>query len=122
MRLYGKKFAKRSMDKRTRLKVESRDAVLWSVDWDNRICNVKIQGSNELVAAHFPQNLTALDIFMKPGNAVRIAHRGGNRGYIEVVGHGMAIPTPVTGDSHPATSDLADGVVSGLTISERETH
>jgi len=114
MKLYGRKFADRSMFKKVRVRSETRDAILWNVDWDNRICNVKIQGSNELVAAHFPQNLAAHDPFMKPGNAVKVLHRGGVRGYVELIGHGMAIPTPVAGDSHPGTSDLADGVITGM--------
>jgi len=116
MKLYGKNFADKAIKKRTRVRTESRDAILWNIDWVNRICNVKIQGSNELVAAHFPQNLAALDPFMKEGNAVRIAHRGGIRGFIEVIGHGMAIPTPVAGATHPTTSGLADGVITGMQV------
>lgn len=116
MKLYGRKFADRAIYRKTRVRSETRDAILWNVDWDNRICNVKIQGSNELIAAHFPQNLASLDPFMKPGNAVRIVHRGGIRGFVEVIGHGMAIPTPVTGDSHPDIPDLPDGVISGMEV------
>lgn len=116
MKLYSRKFADKAIYRRTRVKTESRDAILWNIDWDNRICNVKIQGSNELIAAHFPQNLAALDPFMKEGNAVRIIHRGGIRGFVEVIGHGMAIPTPVTGATHPTTSELADGIIIGMQV------
>lgn len=116
MRMYGRKFARRSIEKKTRFKSESRDAVLWAIDWQNRICNVKIQGSNELVTAHFPQNEARLMSFMREGNAVRVVHRGGVRGYLEVVGHGMAVPTPVSGDFHPGLSDLPDGVTEGCQI------
>jgi len=114
--MYGRKFARRSVEKKTRFKTESRDAVLWAIDWQNRICNVKIQGSNELVTAHFPQNEARLMSFMREGNAVRVVHRGGIRGYLEVVGHGMAIPTPVSGDFHPGLSGLPDGVTEGCQI------
>lgn len=113
MKMYGRKFASRAINKRTNLRTESRDAVLWTVDWTNRICNVKIQGSDELVTAHFPQNEARLMSFMREGNAVRIVHRGGIRGYMEVVGHGMAIPTPVAGEFHPTISDLPDGITEG---------
>jgi len=113
MKMYGRKFAKRSFNKRLNLRTESRDAVLWAIDWENRICNVKIQGSNELVTAHFPQNEARKMSYMREGNAVRVVHRGGVRGYLELVGHGMAIPTPVAGDSHPALSDLPDGMTEG---------
>jgi hypothetical protein len=117
MKSYGKKIARQFFKKQARIRTESRDAVLWAIDWNNRICNVKLQGSNELVTAHFPQNVATIMPFMKPGNSVRIAHRGGHRGYIEVIGHGMSIPTPVSGDAHPDTSGLADGVITGLTTS-----
>ena len=116
MRMYGRKFVSRSFGKQTRIRTESRDGVLWAIDWDNRICNVKLQGSNELVTAHFPQNEATKMSFMREGNAVRLIHRGGVRGYLEVVGHGMAIPTPVSGDFHPAISGLPDGVTEGCQI------
>ena len=116
MRMYGRRFAKRIINKRLQIKTESRDAVLWAIDWENRICNVKIQGSNELVTAHFPQNEAKKMSYMREGNAVRVVHRGGIRGYLEVTGHGMAIPTPVSGDFHPAISVLPDGATEGCQI------
>jgi hypothetical protein len=114
--MYGRKFASRAINKRLSVKTESRDGVLWEIDWQNRICNVKIQGSNELVTAHFPQNEARMMSYMRKGNAVRLVHRGGIRGYLEVTGHGMAIPTPVSGTSHPAQSDLPDAITEGCQI------
>lgn len=108
MRMYGRRFVDRSIRKKTQLRVESRDAVLWAIDWNNRICTVKIQGSNELVAAHFPQNVAVVPDFMREGNAVRVIHRGGVRGFLEVTGHGMALPTAVFGDNHPPLQGLPD--------------
>jgi len=116
MKTYGRRFVRRSISRAQNLRTETRDGVLWTIDWANRICNIKIQGSNELITAHFPQNEAKKMSYMREGNAVRVVHRGGIRGYLEVTGHGMAIPTPVAGDFHPDVSDLPDGVSEGCQI------
>jgi len=97
MRLYGKRYLLRKMEKEAEKRVESRDAVLWDVNLANSTCRVKIQGSNELVTAHYPQNWQTVPAWLKPGNAVRIIHKGGVHGYIEVAGHGQAIPSTSSG-------------------------
>jgi len=117
MRLYGKKFARRFVNKKLKTTSETRDAILWAIDWTNRFCSVKIQGSDELITAHFPQNEAMKPEWLKLGNAVRVIHRGGVRGRVEVVGHGQAIPTPQAGSgSHPAIPGAGDMIVSGLQI------
>jgi len=113
VKLYGRRFADKFIKKNIRVRSETRDAVLWDIDWANRICKVKVQGSNEQIAAHFPQNEAIHPNYMRLGNAVRIVHKGGVRGHFEVVGHGMALPTPVSGDYHPPEADLVDGLLSG---------
>jgi len=95
--------------------------VLWHIDWNNRICKVKIQGSNEQLAAHFPQNEAIHPRYMRLGNVVKIMHKGGNRGYFEVIGHGMALPTPVSGTTHPPEAELTDGVISGCEVLASDT-
>lgn len=100
-----------------RMRVESRDAVLWSIDSDSQ-CRVKIQGSNQLITAHFPRNQKARPSWMRVGNAVRITHRGGVRGYVEVSGQGRAIPQPVSGGALPSPGTTADGVIEGMIVSE----
>lgn len=117
MRTYGRRYLHRKLERRTQITTETRDAVLWDIDWDNFVCRVKIQGSNEYVNVHFPRNDSLVEGWMRPGNAVRIIHRGGVRGYAEIVGHGHAIPTPLTGPFHPETSDLADAILTGCGMS-----
>ena len=121
MRLYGKRFAKQAIEKKTRAVQETRDAILWDVDLANSTCRVKIQGSNTLVVAHYPRNWKAIPYWLKRSNAVRILHRSGNRGYIEVIGEGRAVPTPISGEALPPEETLPDGIVSGCVMSAKET-
>jgi len=117
MRLYVRKFAGRSIKKRINVAAETRDGILWDIDWVNFLARVKIQGSNEYINCYFPRNEATVPSWMKPGNAVRIVHRTGTRGFSEIVGHGMAIPTPVPGySSHPASAALPDGIISGCAV------
>lgn len=97
---------------------EQRDAVVMSVDSANRWAIVKIQGSNEQIRAWFPLNWGSNPAWLKPGNAVRISTPGGNRGRIELVGHGMLLPTAVPGGSvTPAPPALEDVILTGMNLS-----
>jgi len=116
MRLYGKKILRKFADKRANRRTETRDAVLWYVDRDNNTCRVKIQGSSEYVIAHFPRNWKKTPYWLKVGNAVRILHRSGVRGYVEVIGEGRAIPLPVEGSALPDPPTLPDMILSGLEL------
>lgn len=112
MRLYGKKFIGRSMQRSAEGRQETRDAVLWDVQPLNRICRCKIQGSNTFVIAHYPRNWDETPSWLRPGTAIRICHLGGVRGRVEVVGMGRAIPTPVSGNTFPDLETGPDGVLS----------
>ena len=102
MDIYGQKRIIRSrMNRRVHDASESRDGIIWSVDFDKHIAYVKIQGSDTLISAHFPQNWSSIPYWLKPNMAVRIGHRGGLRGNIEVLGEGKAIPTPMKGNLFP---------------------
>ncbi len=116
MRTYGKRFLRGAADKAAKQAVESRDAVLWDILLSERVCRCKIQGSNELIIARFPQNWATVPEWAKPGQAVRITHRGGVRGYIEVAGYGRAIPTSVSGSATPAPDTPDDAIISGCKI------
>lgn len=118
MRLYGQRFAKRYIDKRVNRKTETRDAILWDVDWNTFEARVKIQGTNEYVIAHFPRNWMRKPYWLKEGNAVSVRHRQGNRGYIEIIGEGRAVPTPVEGSVFPPEQDQPDMIISGCRMSE----
>jgi len=116
MRTYGKRLIRGAADKATKQAAESRDAVLWDVLLTERVCRCKIQGSSKLVIARFPQNWATVPEWAKPGQAVRIAHRGGIRGYIEVVGFGRAIPTPVSGTATPTPSTPDNAILTGCLL------
>lgn len=124
-RLYNKKVGIHAIDKRLRKRTEERDAIVWSVDTTNKIVNLKIQGSDTLMVANYHQVLTAVPNYVKPGAAVTVRHRRGNRGYIEVIGTGRAIPTPVgAGGSLPdvnTTDDILTGMAALATSPETLT-
>ena len=108
MRLYGKKFVRKYVDRRVNQRKETSDGILWSVDHVAKVARVRIQGSNEDIVAHYPRNWKAIPYWLKPRNAVRIIWREGNRGYIEISGEGRAIPTPVTGPAFPEITPPGD--------------
>lgn len=119
MRLYGKRFTRLALDRKHRKTAETRDAILWDVVEEDRICRVKIQGSDELIVAHYPRNWSKKPFWLKEGNAVRVRHRTGVRGYIEVVGHGRAVPTAVPGGTaRPSPSMGGDAILSGCVVTE----
>jgi hypothetical protein len=118
MRLYNRRFVTRSVERQTQAVQETRDAILWSVDTANKLCSVRVQGSNEYVIAHYPENWEQIPVWLKPGNAVKIMHTGGVRGWVEVVGHGQVVPTPVTGASAPTSTSGVDSILTGCELVE----
>lgn len=97
---------------------ETRDGILWNVDHTERYARVKIQGSgNTFVVARFPENWEKTPNWLKPGNSVRIIHRGGNRHKIELTGHGQTVPTFYDGSATaPPKTVGANAVVEGLKV------
>ena len=118
MRVHGKKPIKKFTDSRVERRTETRDAIVWDVDLTNYVARVKIQGSNEFIYAHYPRNWKRIPYWLKQGNAVAIRHRQGVRGWTEVIGEGRAIPTPVSGEAFPVLADLADGILSGMYVTQ----
>ena len=118
MRTYRRTFVKKALRDSAARNKESRDGIIWSVDVENKQCRVKIQGSDEQIIAHYPRNQKVIPTWLRIGNAVRISHREGVRGYIEVVGEGRAIPTPVAGSSLPDRGGLSDGIITGMVMTE----
>jgi hypothetical protein len=115
-RMYNKRVGVNAIDKRMRKRVSERDAIVWSVDEANDIVNLRIQGSDKNLVAHYHQVLNAVPRYVKPGAAVRVRHRRGNKGYVEVTGTGRAVPTPVgIGSSFPVVG-LTDVVLSGMEV------
>lgn len=121
MKLYDRNIVQKRFSEHARSKVSDRDAVVWSVDTNNYTVLVKIQGSNTLVKAHFPRNWKTIPVWLKVGNSVRVRHRSGDQGFIEVIGHGRAIPTPVEGDLLPRPPVPGDALLSGMLIMAHAT-
>jgi hypothetical protein len=109
------------MDREAQSRRESRDGIVWEHLPDQRLCRVKVQGSNELVVAWYPENWERKPVYLKPGNAVRIAHVGGVRNRIEIVGHGLTIPSPVAGGILPDMGAGSNYWVSGGGLLATET-
>ena len=99
-------------------RVETRDAVIWEIIPAQNLCRVKIQGSNQLITAHFPLQWEKSPTWLKPGNAVRIIHTGGIRGRIEVSGPGQTVPTPISGSTFPPLATAPDGVLTGCAVTQ----
>lgn len=124
-RLWGKKFVERAMERRVRRRTSDRDAIVWSVndgtgqDW---YALVKIQGSNTAIKARYPMGNRSKTEFIRPGCPVIVRHPKGNRGYMEIVGVGRAIPSPVSGDTFPPAATLGDRIVTeGVLVTQTET-
>ena len=117
--IFGKKILRNRMNAISQSKIETRDAVVWDVLPEQRKCRVKIQGSNNLIMAWYPENWEQTPVFLKSGNSVKINHTGGVRGRIEVIGHGSLIPTPILGGSAPPSgAEGDDGIINGLAVIE----
>ncbi len=116
MRFNQKKFLRQRSITLIKLASETKDAIVWDVLPLQYLCRVKIQGSNALISAYYPENWESTPVWLKPGNAVKIMHTGGNRGRIEVVGHGQYIPSPIADTQFPATPIGENHVISGCNI------
>lgn len=88
---------------------ETMDAILWDILTD-RLCRVKVLGSNTLLVARYNENLEQKPAWMKPGNAVKLLHTSGNRHLLEIVGSGQAIPNP-TGAAMLPTAEAGEDTV-----------
>lgn len=114
MKLYSRRILKTGVARQLAQKTETQDAILWSVQAGSRLCSVKIQGSGKLIQAYYPENWQKTPSWLKPGNAVKIMHTGGQRGRIEIIGHGLLLPTPQTGDDDaPTPATPEDAMLTG---------
>lgn len=93
-----KRIIRQRMQREVQARKETVDGILWDILTD-RLCRVKVLGSNTLLVARYNENLEQKPAWMKPGNAIKLLHTGGNRHLLEVIGHGQAIPMPVSGGS-----------------------
>jgi len=114
---YKRRTIRERMVREAKSRTETRDAILWSIDITARVAQVKIQGSDTLIQAWLPENWEQTPEWAKPGNSVKIMHTAGDRNIIELVGHGLSVPTPIT--SVPAAPTIASGmdaIMSGMNV------
>jgi len=116
MRMYGKKAIRDKTTAALRVKEESRDAILWDITPAQRVCRIKIQGSNKLIICRYPDNAYETPPWMKPGQAVKVQHTRGARHRYEIVGPGQTIPTPVAGGGSVEIPARSDGILTGMAI------
>ncbi len=116
MRLYGKKLIQKSVRDRIRHTRETKDAILWEHVPSQRLCRVKVQGSNDLVTAYYPEGWQTTPFWLKKGAPVRIVHKEGYRGRIELVSLGQTIPVSIAGDSYPEPDTGDDTVLTGCEV------
>jgi len=113
---YNKKLIRKSINAVTKSRQETRDAIIWEVLPTQRLCKIKIQGSTNFLYARYPQNWQNTPTFLKAGNAVRVMHRGGNHNVLEIVSHGMNVPTFPDSTDVPVTVGSTNAVLTGLDI------
>lgn len=111
MRLYGGRMIKQQVNRHIAESRELRDAIVWDVYPTSHYCRVKIQGSDKYIKAHYNENWESTPQWLKPGNAVRITHPGGNKGRIEVAGHGFLLPSGV---GAPSETTPGDTILTGM--------
>jgi len=116
MRTYKKKFIQQKIDKGIKLAVETKNAIIWSIDEDARKANVRIQRSNTTISAFFPTAWYSKPEWCKIGSPVRILFRGGDRGKVELLGPGIVIPYPQTGQVWPDAPARPDQLLNGCSI------
>jgi hypothetical protein len=118
MRLYGKRFLRNAMESKVRERIESRDTIIWEIYPDERYCIVKVAGSSALVRAWFPRNTDKIPPWLKVGMTARIAHVGGDRSRIEVIGHGLVLPASLSGVTLPPIPVGDDGSLTGMQVNQ----
>ncbi len=116
MRLYGKRFLKNTLRSAAYARNDLRDAIVWEINSAQRYARVKIQGTNELIVAFYPDAWGHTPDWLSEGRAVKIAHTCGTVGRIEVVGKGYYVPSPVSGDVLPPIATGADCVMTGCEL------
>lgn len=117
MRLYGKKFLGKKVQRQISDKKETRDAIVWDILSAQKVARVRIQGSSTNIIAHYPTSWETAPSWLKPGNIVRINFVGGNRQRVEVIGTGKLRPTPVDGSaSTPTNATPEDSVLTGCQV------
>lgn len=118
MRMYRKNFPRNMMNKQIRSSSYDRDGIVWDIDTTNKLASVRIQGSNTNIKAIYSRVTHERPGFLKKGSCVRIRFKRGNHGYVEIIGEGRSIPTPVDGTSDLPVRSSVNAILSGFDITE----
>lgn len=121
-KLYSKRVGRHSIDNRVRKRVEERDAIIWTIDAENDIVYLKIQGSDTLVRAYYHQVIHTFPGYLKAGAAAMIRFRQGTKGIVDVIGTGRAVPSPVGEGSVMPPISLADMIISGMEVTATDPY
>lgn len=99
-------------------RVESRDALVIAIDSTARTCQVRIQNSTDLITAYYPEGWQRTPFWLKKNAPVRITHRGGLRGRVELSGLGQVVITPLSGSTFVTVDTPEDSVLSGCQVTQ----
>lgn len=102
---FGRKFIANRMSRLVESRTETKDGVISEVYPAQRLAEVKIQGSDTAIVAHYPMNWQTTPTWLKKGNSVKINFVGGNRGRKELFTHGSAIPSLISGITGETPAD-----------------
>lgn len=117
---YKKKLIRDKMRKEVQKRVETMEGILWEIYPTSKTCRVRIQNTQKLLIARYPENLNLRPDFLKPGNAVKLLHTSGNVNKLEVIGHGQLIPTETSAALFPVVDSGPNVVLSGMQIRTNE--
>lgn len=116
MRLNSKRIIDKPVKRSIELSSETKDGILWDHLSSQRLCRVKVQASDELIIAYYPEGWVNTPYWLKKGAPIRIMHRGGIRGRIEVVGIGQTVPVAISEGNTPDPDTPDDTVLTGCEI------
>ncbi len=116
MRFNRKRIIDKPIKKSIKLSSETKDGIMWEHLPGQRLCQVKIQGSDELITAYYPEGWVTTPYWLKKGAPVRITHRGGIRGRIEIVSIGQTVPVAISAGNTPTPDTPDDAVLSGCRV------
>lgn len=111
----SRKFIKDRMRRATAQTPRPFNAQIYDIP-SQEYCRVLVQGAPNLVVAWFSRNTHHRPGELKIGNAVLCQYKLGDRGQIEVIGHGTVIPTPVAGSPTVVIPASADSILIGCQV------
>jgi hypothetical protein len=113
---YGKTFLGKRIGDYAEARRETFSAQVVEVLPSQRSAWVRIQGATEKVLVHYSLNWRLTPEHLKPGNGVLCGFREGSRGHMEIIGHGLVVPTPIAGSPAVVVPSAPDAILSGCQV------